>query len=106
MKAADLFYRINIYKMTKTATDFGEVRYDWNTLRTSCRARVNYSSGTRTVQNDEIYYAVDREFIVRSYVEVEDTDIIEWNGEKWRILSIDHNRQYNNIFIRTTKINQ
>lgn len=106
MKAADLFHRINIYKMTTSTTDFGEVRYDWDTLRCTCRARVNYSSGTRTVENDEIFYSVDREFIVRSYVEVEDTDIIEWNGEKWRILTIDHNRQYNNIFIRTTKINQ
>lgn len=103
MKASDLKYTIDIYKLTISTSPYGDTKRTW-TKRCTTRARVNYSSGSRTIENDEIFYMVDREFIIRHYVPVEETDIIVWNDDKWRILSIDHNHEYNNIFIRTTKI--
>ena len=78
MKAADLKERIKIYRLYTTATVYGDTHDEYK-FNYSCRARVNYASGNRTIQNDAIFYSVDREFIVRSYVPVKDTDIIIWN---------------------------
>lgn len=105
MISSQLRDRINILEQTITKNEFGQTEIGYQ-FKYSTRARVNYSSGTRTMDNDEIFYSVDREFIVRSYVPIVDTDIIEWDNEKWRVLTIDKNRHYNNILIRTTKINE
>lgn len=103
MDSGQLKDRIYIYELEITRSPYGNTNRKW-VCKYSTRARVNYSSGTRGELNDELFYTVEREFIVRHYVPVVDTDIIVWNNEKWRIISIDRNRQYNNIFIRTTKI--
>lgn len=103
MDSGQLHDRIDIYELVITKSPYGDTNREWQ-KKYSTRARVNYSSGTRTMENDEIFFSVDREFIMRHYVPIVDTDIIVWNNEKWRVLTIDHNRQYNNIFVRTTKI--
>lgn len=105
MNSADLRDRIEIYKVTENRTASGAVERSYS-FKCSCRARVNYSSGTRTIDNDEIFYSVDREFIVRSYIVVKETDEIRWNGQRWQILSIDRNRTYNNIVIKTQLYNE
>ena len=103
MKASNLDKVIDIYELNITTSPYGDTKRTW-TKKYSTRARVNYSSGNRTIENDEIFFTVDREFIMRHYVPIEDTDIIVWNNEKWRVLSIDHNHEYNDIIVRTTKI--
>lgn len=103
MKASDLDKVIDIYELVITETLSGFTSRKWVKKYTT-RARVNYSSGGRTIENDEIFFMVDREFIMRHYVPIVDTDIIIWNDEKWRVLSIDHNREFNDIIVRTTKI--
>jgi head-tail adaptor len=105
MKASDLNERIDIYEQVTTRTLSGAVNIDWQ-LKYSCRARVNYSSGNRIIDNDEIFYTVDRDFIVRSYVPVVDTDEIRWQDKRWQIRTIDKNREYNNIVIKTTLVNE
>lgn len=103
MKASDLDKIIDIYELNITTSPYGDTKRTW-TKKYSTRARVNYSSGNRTIENDEIFFTVDREFIMRHYVPIEDTDIIVWNNDKWRVLTIDHNHEYNDIIVRTTKI--
>lgn len=105
MKSSDLRERISIYEQVTTRTESGAVNIDWQ-LKYSCRARVNYSSGNRIIDNDEIFYLVDRDFIVRSYVPVVDTDEIRWDNKRWQIKSIDKNHEYNNILIHTTLVNE
>lgn len=105
MKASDLSERIQIYNQISTRTQSGAANLTWE-LKYSCRARVNYSSGNRIVDNDEIFHTVDRDFIVRSYVPIVDTDEIRWDNKRWQILSIDKSHDYNNIVIHTTLINE
>ena len=105
MVSSKLRDRIDIYKEIKSETDFGETKTSYE-FKYSCRAFVQYANGTRTVDDDEIFYAVDRNFIVRSFVPVYNTDVIHWNDQRWRILSIDRDYHYNNIVIRTTLINE
>lgn len=105
MKASDLNERIEIYRLVSTRTESGASNNTYE-YRCSTRARVNYASGNRTVSNDEIFYDVDRQFIVRHYVPVENTDEIRWDNQRWRILSIDRSRDYHNIVIQTTLVNE
>lgn len=105
MRSGDLRDRINIYELVSTRTATGAAKTDWQ-FKCSCRSRVNYSSGNRQITNDEIFYSVDREFIVRSYVPVKETDEIRWDNKRWQILSIDKNKTYNDIIIKTTLINE
>lgn len=100
MRAGDLKYRIALYQLTIQTTDFGDTREIYE-YKGSYRARVNYAGGSELIENDQIFHTVTREFIVRAYVPVVETDIIIWNDQKWRIISIDHNKQYNDIIIRT-----
>lgn len=97
--------RIEIYQQVVTRTDSGATDIEYE-FKCSTRARVNWSTGDRTVNNDEIFYSTDREFIVRAYVPVVETDEIRWNNQRWQILSIEHNKRFNNIFIKTTLINE
>lgn len=105
MKASDLDERIEIWQVATTRTPSGAVSIEYE-YKCSTRARVNYSSGNRIVTNDEIFYDVDRDFIVRHYVPVVDTDEIRWNNQRWQILSIDRSKEYHNIVIKTTKVNE
>lgn len=104
MKSSDLRDRIQIYKQVVETTEFGRTNISYE-YKCSCRARVNYLTGTRTMDNEEIFYSVDREFIVRSYVPIEYTDIIKYKGDDWQVLSIDHIHSYNDIVINTTRLN-
>lgn len=104
MKASDLEERIEIWERTVDRVGGGAGNESY-TLKCSTRARVNYASGNRTVDNQEIFYDVNRTFFVRYYVPVVETDEIRWKGQRWQILSIDKNREYNDIIIQTSLIN-
>ena len=104
MKASDLKYRIKIYRQIVEKNEFGRTNISYD-FKCSCRARVNYLSGNRTIDNEEIFYSVDREFIVRSYIPVEYTDVIEYDGDFWQVLSVDRIHEYNDIIIKTSRLN-
>lgn len=104
MIASKLKDPIKILEQVISTTDFGETRYSYQD-KYDTRACINYVKGKRIVDDDEIFYSVNRDFIVRSYVPICDTDIIEWDNNRWQVLSIDRDHKYNNIVVHTTKIN-
>lgn len=104
MKSSDLKHRIKIYSQHVDKSDFGRTIISYE-FKNSCRARVNYLTGSRTTENEEIFYSVDREFIVRSYNDIQYTDVIEYDNDFWMILSVDKIHEYNDIVIKTTRMN-
>lgn len=105
MNSADLKYRIEIWSMRMGTTDYGRTKPICE-YKCSTRARVNYLTGNRTVEGDQTFYSVDREFIVRSYVPVAYNDIIKFDGDDWEVLSIDKNHEMNDIVVHTTRLIQ
>ena len=105
MRSGDLKDTIEIYMQQTTRTSSGASKTEY-VFRCKCRAQARYSSGSRMINNDEIFYNVDRDFIVRSYIPIELTDQIHFDGSIWQVLSIDHNKEYNNIYIKTTRVNE
>lgn len=53
------------------------------------RARIINDSGNRSIENDEVVYNYDKTFEIRTYVDVEELDLIKWNNKFWRILEIE-----------------
>lgn len=104
MNSADLKDRIDIYEQIDNATEFGRTDISYK-FKYSTRARVNYVSGNTTMDNDEIFYAVNRTFIVRHYVPIAYTDVIKYDNDFWQVTSIDNVHEYHNIVINTVRLN-
>jgi hypothetical protein len=62
--------------------------------------------GTRTVINDEIVYTNSKQFEVRFYQPLENTDIIEWYDKRYRILNISPDRPNMRKIVTVELINE
>lgn len=96
---------IKIYKSVETINEYGE-REITTQLDYTTRAKVEETSGTRQNENNEIVYDHLKTFYTRSYVPVTDTSIIEFDGRKWRVISIDKRNEHNDIKIVAELINE
>ena len=96
---------IKIYKSIETINEYGE-REITTQLDYTTRAKVEETSGTRQNENNEIVYDHLKTFYTRSYVPVTDTSIIEFDGRKWRVISIDRRKEHNDIKIVAELINE
>ena len=105
MKAGLLTEIIDIYSPTIVINDYGE-RTETLEKTYTTRAKVNWDSGNRVLSNEEIYYDYSKTFNVRYYVPVKETDQIEWQNKRYRIITIEKRKEYNDILIKTTLINE
>ena len=96
---------INIFKSVETINDYGEREITTEFIFRT-RAKHEATSGSRQNENNEIVYDHTNTFYVRSYVPVTDTSIIEFDGRKWRVISIEKRRENNDIKIVTELINE
>lgn len=96
---------IKIYKSIETINEYGE-REITTQLDYTTRAKVEETSGTRQNENNEIVYDHLKTFYTRSYAPVTDTSIIEFDGRKWRVISIDRRKEHNDIKIVAELINE
>lgn len=104
MNSALLKDPVDIYELVTTKTEYGTIQTSYE-LKYSTRAFVRFNSENMTVSEGEVWFPITRTFIVRSYVPVVETDQIEFEGKRYRILSINKNKYYNNQEINTTLIN-
>lgn len=96
---------VKIYKLETTINDYGERVEDY-VLAYTTRARVEFSSGNRSNENDEIVFNYYKTFNVRSYVPITETCQIEWQDRRYRILTIERRREWNDIIVQTELINE
>ena len=95
---------VDIYELVTTKTEYGTIQTSYE-LKYSTRAFARFNSENMTVSEGEVWFPITRTFIVRAYVPVVETDQIEFEGKRYRILSINKNKYYNNQEINTTLIN-
>lgn len=105
MKAGLLKEKIEIYKPTVVTTDYGNSKLTYSLYYTT-RANVQYNSGTRTRENDEVFYPNNKTFIVRHYVPVTEPMQIKFEDKFYRILSINADKYYNDKVIYTELVNE
>lgn len=105
MKAGILNEIITVYGLISEANRYGEV-VDHLIKKFDTRANVSWTTGTRSIENDEKVYSYTKTFTVRSYVNINNTDVIEWQNMKFRIISIENRRGYNGKIILAELINE
>ena len=106
MRAGLLNSVIAVDKPTVVADDFGANSLNWEQHISSTRAKVTYSSGTRANENNEIIFAYEVIFTVRIYHQINERMRIIWEGRKYRILSIEENKELQQLTIKTELINE
>lgn len=104
MNSALLRHIIDIYELVETKTQYGTIKKTYN-FKYQTRAHVRFNSENQVISEGEVYYPINRTFIVRAFVPVTETDVIEFEGKRYKIMSINKNIYYNDIEIVTTLIN-
>ena len=105
MQAGLLREKITFYKLVKVKTDTGSE--DNTYVRDhECRARVTYTSGDRENENGDIFFSHHVNFEIRQGLDFDELYRIEWDGDMYRILCIEKNRQGQSIKIVGEKVNE
>lgn len=105
MNAGILREKIEIYEPVVVKSDYGATKTTWNLFYTT-RASVQYNSGSRANENNEIVYNTTYTFIVRHYVPVKEIMQIKFNGNMYRIIYIKPNKYYNDKEIFAELVNK
>lgn len=95
---------VKIYETVEAENEYGERTTELK-LVCSTRAKHEATGGSRTEENNEIVYNYNKTFYVRSYVQITDTSIIEYDGKRYRVLTYDKRKGHNDIKILTELIN-
>lgn len=106
MRAGLLKDVISVEKPVTITDDFGANKIDWITSIKNTRAKVSYSNGNRANENNEITFAYEVIFTVRIYHQINERMRIIWKSKKYRILSIEENKEQQSLTIRTELINE
>lgn len=105
MRAGLLNYLISIQAPVVVKDVYGANGIDWRDI-ISTRAQVTYNTGNRQNQNNEIIHCYTVTFTIRLYHRVNEKMRIIWNGNKYRILSINRELNKQSITIVTELINE
>ena len=105
MRCGLLKDKIDIYRPISNQNEFGEIVQEYK-IWYCTRARAVSNGGSRTLLNNELFYPYRMIFELHQYVDVKETDIIHWEGKKYRILSIDLDRNQMKKVIMTELIDE
>ena len=106
MRAGLLNSVISVEKPEVVSDEFGANSLQWVNLIPKTRAKVTYSSGNRTNENNEIIFSYEVIFTVRFYHPITERMRIIWEGQKYRILSIEKDKAQRQLIIKTELINE
>ena len=84
---------------------YGEKTGIWENKFTT-RARIINDSGNRNLENEEIVFNYYKTFQMRSYVPITEDDRIKWDEKYYRVLTIEHRKDLNDIIVKTELINE
>lgn len=104
MNAALLKNPIEIHELVTEQNEYGEVR-SYYRYKCSTRSHIMFNSENQVVSEGEVFYPINRTFIVRAYIPIVETDRIKWDNKMWKVMSINKNIYYNDIEIQTTLVN-
>lgn len=106
MRSGLLNERLTVYTMT-TTTDATGAKVASLVLKGSYFCRVLTKRNNRDTSDvDRVVYNPDRRFELRRQIAIADSDIIEYDGIKYVITSIERNRNYDNQTLNCERYEQ
>lgn len=106
MKAGLLTETIRIEKPVSNRDNYGADSKKWGTWIEKTKASVTFNNGNRINENNEIIFTYQVTFTVRIYHQINEEMRIIWKNKKYRILSLEENKERQSITIRTELINE
>lgn len=106
MRAGLLTEVVTVEQPIIVTDDFGANQIVWKPMIINTRAKVSYSSGNRANENNEIVFAYEVLFTMRIYHQINERMRIIWKNRKYRILSIERNKEQQHQIIKTELINE
>lgn len=106
MLAGRLNEIITVEELKVIKNEYGEEQTTNYIKKFSTRAEVKYNSGQRITDNNELFFAYDLTFTIRYYHDIAELDRVIWRGDKYRILSVERNRQWQMINLKCELINE
>nr|WP_320038858.1 phage head closure protein [uncultured Bacteroides sp.] len=88
MQAGLLKYLIEIQKVNTNKDIYGAESESWVT-NVNCKADIKFNSGNKVVQNSEVVITNQLTFVIRYYVDINESMRIIYDKKKYRIISID-----------------
>ena len=91
--------KIDVYRPTRTQNSFGE----WDDIYTfykTYRAGLLAQTMNKNVTEDEYYHPMFKEFIVRAYADIKETDRVKFEDKLYNITSVEQNQYFNNKQIK------
>lgn len=105
MQAGQLKDIIEFEQRELIANQFNEQVIEYHKCLTT-KAQVIYSSGARSVENNEMVVNYNPVFVIRYYHAINETMRIKFNNHYYRIVSIEPQKQYQQKRIITELINE
>lgn len=95
---------IKIYRPSVMQDDWGN-QATTDELVTTTRARVVFNNGSRNLENQEVVYDYTKIFTTRFYVDVKDFDKVFWQGNFYRVTTVERNSVLQETYIHTQRVN-
>lgn len=103
--SGDLTERLDFYKVIEVQSESG-FKHSTEQFLLSTRAQRLKNKENYLVDANELFHATELTFRLRYRREIEDTDIVVYEGQRYRITSMDKYTQENQLTIILAKINE
>lgn len=96
---------LHFYEIVETQSKSGYKSTE-EVLKFKVRAQRTKNKEKYTIDADEIFHTSELTFKLRYRKEIKETDIVVYEGDKYRITSLDKFKEANQITIIISKINE
>lgn len=96
---------LQFYQVVETQSESG-FKHTEEVLRFQVRAERLKNSENFVVEADELFHSTFLTFRLRYRREIKETDIVVYEGQRYRIISLDKYTQENQLTIKIEKINE
>ena len=103
--AGALSETLSFYKITETQKASG-YKSTQEQYMFSCRAERKKNKEDFVVDAGELFHSILLTFKLRNRKDIEETNIVVYNGERYRIISIDRYQREGDMTIKIEKINE
>lgn len=97
--------KLDFYHIVETQSGSG-FKHSEEVFMFTVRAERTKNKETYLVDADELFHFNELTFRIRYRKEIKETDIVVYEGERYRITSLDKYTQENQLIIKLQKINE
>jgi len=103
--SGQLTEKLDFYRVVERQSESG-FKHSEEVFMFSVRAERTKNKENYIVDADELFHSTELRFRIRYRKEIEETNIVVYKGDRYRITSIDEYKKENQLTIMISKINE